>query len=586
MDGSPPRPVRPLHVDGDGGPWIFKAPFEVGRSPDCAVRFEGHPRVSRVHLRVFPEGGTWWVQDQGSANGLLVRGERVARAEIDGATDVQVGEGGPRLTLTSGAGPPAPALTATGDGATDDSDETRAFVPLRAGAFAGSEAPAGPSAPRPGSTPPGTPPPGSDGTPLSYEHVVKRYFSEDDAGEDAGERTRFIRQAYVDIKKASDKEHHARQSRTRTLLVAALAVCVVAVSYAGYREYTIRQLRTQAQQLFTQLQTYNVTVAQQVVAVEAEIEARPEAADSLRASLDDVLAVRQQTAARYDQFVRGLGVYDGLSSEEEAIYRVARAFGESELTIPPAFVDEVKVYVAKWKNSNRFQTAVRTAQVNGYIPATVDALRRNGMPPEFFYLALQESNFDTRIVGPPTRYGYAKGAWQFIPETGQRYGLTPGPLVGQPVYDPQDERQDFDAAVEGAASYLHDIYTTLSQASGLLVCASYNWGEHRVKQKMKGIANDPEHRTYWRFLTEYRDRMPDETKGYVMNIFAAAVIGQNPRMFGIDMDPPLEVALAGGGGIVRDRRAGDPSRPAARLGGSALERRQTPARPTPSPARP
>ena len=596
MDGSPPRPVRPLHVDGDGGPWIFKAPFEVGRSETCAVRFEGHPRVSRVHLRVFPEGGAWWVEDLGSANGLLVRGVRVARAEIDGVADVQVGEGGPHLTLTSASGPPVLAAPATGDGATDDADETRAFVPFQARAFAGTTAQAGTEAQTgpeergevPGDAsapPPGTPAaPGGDGTPLSYEHVVRRYFSEDEADEDAGERTRFIRQAYVDIKKATDKEHNTRQSRTRGLLVASLVVCVVAVSYAGYREYTIRQLRTQAQELFTQLQSYNVTVAQQVVAVEAEIEARPEAADSLRSSLDDVLAVRQQTAARYDQFVRGLGVYDGLSSEEEAIYRVARAFGESELTIPPAFVDEVKVYVAKWKNSNRFQTAVRTAQVNGYIPATVDALRRNGLPPEFFYLALQESNFDTRIVGPPTRYGYAKGAWQFIPETGQRYGLTPGPLVGQPVYDPQDERQDFDAAVEGAARYLHDIYVHLSQSSGLLVCASYNWGEHRVKTKMQGIANDPEHRTYWRFLTEYRDRMPDETKGYVMNIFAAAVIGQNPRMFGINMDPPLEVALAGGGGIVRDRRGGDPSRPAARLGGSALERRQTPAA-TPS-ARP
>jgi len=37
--------------------------------------------------------------------------------------------------------------------------------------------------------------------------------------------------------------------------------------------------------------------------------------------------------------------------------------------------------------------------------------------------------------------------------------------------------------------------------------------------------------------------MPDETKGYVMNIFAAAVIGQNPRFFGIDMDNPLSKYL-------------------------------------------
>jgi membrane-bound lytic murein transglycosylase D len=33
--------------------------------------------------------------------------------------------------------------------------------------------------------------------------------------------------------------------------------------------------------------------------------------------------------------------------------------------------------------------------------------------------------------------------------------------------------------------------------------------------------------------------MPDETRDYVLKIFAAAVIGHNPRLFGLDMDNPL-----------------------------------------------
>ncbi len=615
MDSDRREPAAPptLRVVGSDGAWEFDRPFHVGREAVCDVCFDGHPRVSRTHLRVFPDGGTWWVEDLGSANGLLVGGARVGRAEVVGDVDVQVGEGGPHLTLSAvGAAVGVAARVAVGTAvgvaagglpeepvAADDNPLRFAPEPSDVERLAANAFPAAPSLP----DAPGTdaseeptasetaaapettdasvearggdaPHPPADGVPLSYEHVVKHYFTDDADDPDAGERTRFIRQAYVDIQQATEKEHQSRQSRYRVLLSATLVLCVVAVGYAGYREYTVRQLRGQAQQLFYQLQTYNVAVAQQVVAVEQQIEAHPESADSLRVTLDLALDARRQTAARYDQFVRGLGVYDGLSSEEEAIYRVARAFGESELTIPPAFVDEVKVYVARWRNSNRFQTAVRTAQVNGYIPVTVAALRRNGLPPEFFYLALQESNYDTRIVGPWTRYGHAKGAWQFIPETGRRYGLETGPLVAQGVYDPLDERHDFDAAADAAARYLHDIYVHLSQASGLLVCASYNWGEHRVKQNMRGIANDPEHRTYWRFLTEYRNRMPDETKGYVMNIFAAAVIGQNPRMFGIDMDPPLSAAALAGSGGVRDDR--DPSRPPTRLGTSALERRQTP----------
>lgn len=560
---TPERPgpdgavAPPLRVAGDGAVRRFDGPFTVGRDEACEVRFDRHARVSRRHLRVFPERGAWIVEDLGSANGLLVDGARVPRAVVGAVCDVQVGEGGPHLLLSfDGALATAPA-----DPVADS---------VASGTSPAATARPEPAPPLDGDHDRGTPP--GDGS-LSYEAIVKHYFSEGADDEEAGERTRFIRQAYVDIQKATEKEHRTRQSRYKVLLVASLLIGAVAVGYAGYRELGIRKLRGEAQQLFHQLQTYNVAVAQQVQAVEAEIEADPENADSLQARLDDVLAARRQTAARYDRFVRGLGVYDGLSSEEEAIYRVARAFGESELAIPPEFVDEVKVYITRWRNSNRFQTAVRTAQLNGYIPVTVDALRRNGLPPEFFYLALQESNYDTRIVGPWTRYGHAKGAWQFIPETGRRYGLEPGPLVAQGVYDPLDERHDFDAAADAAARYLHDIYVHLSQASGLLVCASYNWGEHRIKTHMRGIANDPEHRTYWRFLTEYRARMPDETKGYVMNIFAAAVIGQNPRMFGIDMDPPLAAALAGGGGVAPDRsgRAG----PRTRLGSDALQRRRS-----------
>jgi hypothetical protein len=33
--------------------------------------------------------------------------------------------------------------------------------------------------------------------------------------------------------------------------------------------------------------------------------------------------------------------------------------------------------------------------------------------------------------------------------------------------------------------------------------------------------------------------MPQETRNYVLRIFAAAVIGRNPRLFGFNFDNPL-----------------------------------------------
>jgi len=127
-----------------------------------------------------------------------------------------------------------------------------------------------------------------------------------------------------------------------------------------------------------------------------------------------------------------------------------------------------------------------------------------------------------------------------MPATGRAYGLEPGPLVGQPRPDPLDDRQDFEKATRAAAEYLYDIYTTDAQASGLLVIASYNWGQTNVLRLIRSLPESPRERNFWNLLTQYRDRIPKETYGYVFNIVAAAVIGENPRLFGFDFDSPLQ----------------------------------------------
>jgi hypothetical protein len=56
---------------------------------------------------------------------------------------------------------------------------------------------------------------------------------------------------------------------------------------------------------------------------------------------------------------------------------------------------------------------------------------------------------------------------------------------------------------------------------------------------LKGIPQTPQERNYWQFLTTYSRRMPDEAKEYVLKVFSAAVIGQNPKLFGFEFDNPL-----------------------------------------------
>ena len=162
-----------------------------------------------------------------------------------------------------------------------------------------------------------------------------------------------------------------------------------------------------------------------------------------------------------------------------------------------------------------------------------------GLPPQYFYLGMQESDFDTFIVGPPTRWGIAKGMWQFIPETGAKYGLRIGPLAAVARRDPADERSDWEKATVAASRYVKDIYATDAQASGLLVMASYNWGEHRVIDVLRRMPADPRQRNFWQLLAKHGNEVPEQTYNYVFYIVSAAVIGENPRLFGFNFDNPL-----------------------------------------------
>jgi soluble lytic murein transglycosylase-like protein len=171
---------------------------------------------------------------------------------------------------------------------------------------------------------------------------------------------------------------------------------------------------------------------------------------------------------------------------------------------------------------------VRLAQQKGYTPRIVEVMTDHGLPPQFSHLALQESDFEVRAVGPPTRWGRAKGMWRFIPRTALQYGLDPGVYGDSQRIDPQDERHDFEKSTAAAARYLRTIYATLAHASGLLVVASYNWGEHRVAPKLgelelsgpqavpasafEGIPETAEARSYWLFLGEFRERMLEEPR--------------------------------------------------------------------------
>ena len=100
---------------------------------------------------------------------------------------------------------------------------------------------------------------------------------------------------------------------------------------------------------------------------------------------------------------------------------------------------------------------------------------------------------------------------------------------------------DFSKATRAAARYIRDIYDTEAQASGLLVIASYNWGERNIRELVRKMPRNPRERNFWQLLKLYRDEIPNQTYDYVFYIISAAVIGEDPGLFGFAFDNPLKM---------------------------------------------
>ena len=61
-------------------------------------------------------------------------------------------------------------------------------------------------------------------------------------------------------------------------------------------------------------------------------------------------------------------------------------------------------------------------------------------------------------------------------------------------------------------------------------------------KRIKEMPANPRERNFWKLLERHRNEVPDETYNYVFSIVSAAVIGENPRLFGFPFDNPLVAA--------------------------------------------
>lgn len=146
-----------------------------------------------------------------------------------------------------------------------------------------------------------------------------------------------------------------------------------------------------------------------------------------------------------------------------------------------------------------------------YTPMIREELAAKGLPPEIQWLPIVESGFKPRAFS----WAAAAGMWQFIYDTGKRYGLQRSGWV--------DDRFDPIKATPAALAYLSDLYTMFDD--WFLAMAAYNCGEYRVLREINRTGN----RDYWKM------RLPRETRNYVPKFLAVLHIIENAEKYGVEL---------------------------------------------------
>ena len=156
-----------------------------------------------------------------------------------------------------------------------------------------------------------------------------------------------------------------------------------------------------------------------------------------------------------------------------------------------------------------------------YLRLIEEMLEDNGMPDDLKYVTIAESALRPHVR---SRKG-AVGFWQFIKDTGRKYGLEINTRI--------DERRNVFASTQAAIRYFNDLHKIFG--SWTLSVAAYNMGEEKL------MAETLEQQT----TDYYQLYLPLETQRYIFRIISAKLILSDPEKYGFnlfedDYYPPLE----------------------------------------------
>lgn len=221
--------------------------------------------------------------------------------------------------------------------------------------------------------------------------------------------------------------------------------------------------------------------------------------------------------------------------------RISTMMGDRPGRFPEAAARSIKPKVDRYVNQNS-QSKDRNHEglsaiyerAQPYVPLIARSFAARKVPIIIgIYLPVIESAYRDCSESPLG----SKGLFQFLPGTAAIYGVAAQDMC------------DAEKMTPAAAQYIADHMAELGEDSEsvTLVLLSYNRGAESVRQSLRQLRGTENYeRNFWALLANSEamdDNFRRESAGYVPQFFAAAIIGENPAVFGLKT-PPLST-LAG-----------------------------------------
>jgi Transglycosylase SLT domain len=236
-------------------------------------------------------------------------------------------------------------------------------------------------------------------------------------------------------------------------------------------------------------------------------------------------------------------LYGQMSPSEQAAFvqdraqNIARQISGSEYEFTPAFEMEIQKNIDKYarrigNHGDRLGKGDLRAvfsRGSAFAPTLIAVFKARQVSPLIgLYLPLIESEYLN--LQAPNSTG-AVGMFQFLPVTARRYGLT------------SEELLNVEKSADAAARYISDsigIFAGDPMKEALAVL-SYNRGKQNTKNDLELVLDNANRDCSICALTAAREKLDktfqDENVHYVPLFFAAAIIGENPKAFELQMQP-------------------------------------------------